>query len=1436
MRKLTLLLLLLLANVLAISAQNTIESAIELVEGVNTVDSLKMGNPERWYKATAKAQQRTKILFTGYPVMQAYVGSDLGESLGIDNPIDYINLGDEKEIYIRMQSTNEQKLTATVSYQAPVADLSSFGELAFSVAKNGDVEENSNVTVSFPQHVGGLDEDSVTLNYYIFAVKGGSPEGAPVNLGGKTVAKGTLGNGVPVAMEGLTIGKKYRLSVQSLQSGNHYAPGYDEQSIVNNYVDFYYVEATPQQNKLISTVKTHRYDTHGPENVISFWLGATEDTEISVDFGNGPQTYTIKANYSVGEGDEDSDEESVLVGGTEIKGSVTADGIIQIYGDASKIDYVNIHGSEIYDIDLSQFVNISMLELSHNELQTLTLDNLPYMEFLRLNDNPFDQGLYLGEMIRLKYLNVNQMGEHALDHSNGVIDLTKYKALFFFTAWDSHCLKQIDPSQCKYLTQLSVDNSGVASLDVTKNENLLILNIGDTPINSIDLSKNTKLVEFYASNEGQWNPEYKFSSIDLSNNPLLQRIFLDGNRLTSLDVSKQWNLISLYAANNNLTSIKGIDINEPADQRPIELAYLDLSGNRFTFATLPEVDPMTYFYYDLQQDIHIDKEQCVGLAIDLSDLACRKGTTTKAFPYTITREGIEDPVMLTEGVDFTIETDEENSKFFITFLKEQTDSVGIALLNDVYDGVTLYTTNCLVRSAADYGKPVQLFALAPAAPGELTFKVTTRKDEDLTLDLGDGATTTIHTKAMEPTTITCTANSVVTVKGSVAASVYGITAYGMALSSVDLSRLDDLAELILVDCGMSNINLEWNHALHYLDLSDNNLTTLDLTGHNDAFHKNVLSHIRAERNGMKTFVPGLAQLAVKTIELAENELTEFETTDFENLTLLDLSNNKLAELTFTDCEALEVLNVSHNELKSLDLSTCTALKDMDATNNYMRFSTMPKANEGFVMAPQNAVKIAAKASTCDLSSEAMIDDVATTYAWRDEADGSLLTEGTDYTISGGYTSFLAPAVGRTVHCEMSNALYPEFSGEKVLTTTPIFVMGEPKYEIASFTTPVGEQPIGLSLASTVPDTYVYIDWGNGQYAEYPLQTTYTLFSGSQSIAGSAVKVYSNEAPHGNIGVFSISGVTMSDIDVSKMTELYCLTVDGASLSSIDLSKNTKLQELSLEKNKFTTIDLSALKNLRMLALTNNDMESFTLAEGNNIQWFYGARNKFTNIDMHQLSNAYNVDLTGNLLETLDITPAQDLGQLFVANNQLHSLDITQNAALTALDISYNNFDFSTLPNPEHFTNSRNFRYGDQEPLHIECVDGKIDLTAQASAWGEPSQIYFFDNYVDVYEDEEGNLTFDAGEFVEGQDFVNNNGLISFFENQPRVVGAIMNPLYPDLILYTERIAVTADPTAINEVSGTSSKRNSGIYNLLGQKLNKAQTGINIVEGKKVITK
>lgn len=218
------------------------QTAFSLAEGANAIAGMKSGDTPLWYKFTVPTQKRGKLTFTGYPTLNAFVGEDLAVELGTNNPVDYINNSEsEVTVFVKLSSTNSEDLTATLEYSAPIADLTLFNQPVFSIAEGGSLPQGTPVTISFPNRVGGADTDRVTVGYYIFNVVGSAATGAPVNLGGDTQATGTLA-GVDINYN-FSRGRKYQIKLQNLHSGNHYAPGVDEQTIVGDAVIFTVVAA-----------------------------------------------------------------------------------------------------------------------------------------------------------------------------------------------------------------------------------------------------------------------------------------------------------------------------------------------------------------------------------------------------------------------------------------------------------------------------------------------------------------------------------------------------------------------------------------------------------------------------------------------------------------------------------------------------------------------------------------------------------------------------------------------------------------------------------------------------------------------------------------------------------------------------------------------------------------------------------------------------------------------------------------------------------------------------------------------------------------------------------------------------------------------------------------------------------------------------------------
>lgn len=142
----------------------------------------------------------------------------------------------------------------------------------------------------------------------------------------------------------------------------------------------------------------------------------------------------------------------------------------------------------------------------------------------------------------------------------------------------------IDFSKMPMLTSLSVNNSPVSHIDVSKNAELKSLTVLCTnqseyepQLKSIDLSGNPKLE--YLNLGSSFYKAGQLTSIDLSNNPALQTIVIGNNKLTSIILPAGAEVSQLSLEQNELKeldlsvlgSLKGLQVNNN------QLKSLDLS-------------------------------------------------------------------------------------------------------------------------------------------------------------------------------------------------------------------------------------------------------------------------------------------------------------------------------------------------------------------------------------------------------------------------------------------------------------------------------------------------------------------------------------------------------------------------------------------------------------------------------------------------------------------------------------------------------------------------------------------------------------------------------------------------------------------------------------------------------------------------------------------
>ena len=1133
----------------------------------------------------------------------------------------------------------------------------------------------------------------------------------------------------------------------------------------------------------ILTFKTSIYEQYEEANSFSIVLGVSEDTELAVDCGNGESWYEVGSATI-----EDSS-----ISGTLIYCSVTEAGSVTVYGsseaDALKVDYLNADGCYITDIDLSKLKNLDVLSLCHNSFTSLDLSQNTKIRALYLSDNAFaaETPLEIGEKPELMILELQ-----IVENLSPNFDLTKYPQMRSFDAYHCPSLTKVDPTNCPYLLQLTLEMTNVSSLDVSKNDSLVILNVSDAAVSELDLSHNKRLQQLYCEHvSSQFNTDVKIKKLDVSNCSDIYRLIANGNALTELDVTKLPYLISLSCMDNYITSLD-------LSKNP-QLSQVKIDHNCLDFATLP-FDPGTWEEYTYaQRKLPVERSYKEGDVLDFSSRVLRDGTVTEAALYTFDVTTPDTWVKL----DTTYYSYKDGK---VTLKKAYTDSLFIAFANSKFLENNLYTEHFKVKIASDYGKPSQVMSFTPTS-GEFTFAIgmagaTPENPQTFYVEYETDNlvpyTTTSSTIA-GAAKITGSSTRTVNIYIPENAAITAVDFSGVPLSSIDVSKLISLQELNLSNTGIYSIDLRYNRWLRTLDLSHNHLyNTFSLAGVNDLFAKNVLGDINLSDNNIQ-IVRLNPQLAIRNLNLSHNQLTSdsLKLADADSIQTIDLSGNQLTSLTLTHCTALRSLKLSDNQLTELTLPTENNITYLALDNNKFTLANIPAhgniAEANYIYAPQADIIIATKGPCTDLATQDLtLDSNKTAFRWLKE-DGTVLVEGTDYTITNGFTRFLNTEAGK-VYCEITNATYPAFSGDKVLKTTLIEVAGMPTNEIASFTTTNEGDAVELSLAANFEGVSLYIDWeGNDNVTQYVLGTQYRLFTASTH-KDKLVRVYTY-TPDEKITVFSMTGAKLSDFDGSKLNDATTITIQGAGLTKITLPTNKEtLKDLNLSENNFTSIDFASYPNLNMLAVGSNQLTSLDLSKNRKLQVLNATSNQISSVTFDN-PNLWAVYLSENALENIDFAKVPEIQQLYLANNRFSTIDVSSLKNLMALILNGNYFNFQTLPavKPSYYL----YAYYNQAPFEVDLQDGNtIDLSSQAMV-GDSVTTYTW--YLDVPEWDSDQGAFVGEELIEGDEYSIENGVTTFIKSFDKVMCIMTNPAFPNLYLYTNLYTVIG--TAIDQVHG-----------------------------------
>jgi len=408
---------------------------------------------------------------------------------------------------------------------------------------------------------------------------------------------------------------------------------------------------------------------------------------------------------------------------------------------------------------------------------------------------------------------------------------------------------------------------------------------------------------------------------------------------------------------------------------------------------------------------------------------------------------------------------------------------------------------------------------------------------------------------------------------------------GNNLTNLDVSKNTNLIRLYCYSNNLTEIDISNNLKLEWLLCNENNLTAIDVS-------KN---------------------LALTTLEVTNNNLSELDVSKNINLRGLYCINTNLTKLDLRNNMQLRDVYCMNNKLTEFQILHNADLLNLDITNNFLKFSTLPIIDNiwRFVYDPQETIKGGTINYTdgVDLSSEYNVNGHITTYEWFDITT-TLEQPITQPTNVNGVFTFTEEHANKRLRCKMRNAQFAGYEWAPFILiyevntgeTFPQFYNSECKEDLREILRKeINYRRLGLRVSDTLSwydeETWVpkvhRISWIETESELKRLDTVSwmnydNMPGGGNPLAG---KIKFN-SPY--LTFLILTGNNITELDLSKNTELKYLNCFANGLTELDLSNNLELEYLDCRGNNLSELDLSKNINLDTVILSQNKFKFSTL--------------------------------------------------------------------------------------------------------------------------------------------------------------------------------------------------------------------------------------------------
>ncbi|MTH15275.1 T9SS type A sorting domain-containing protein [Flavobacterium sp. LC2016-01] len=575
----------------------------------------------------------------------------------------------------------------------------------------------------------------------------------------------------------------------------------------------------------------------------------------------------------------------------------------------------------------SNISNVKGLNLYYSNISDLTgIENFKALDSLNVMSNKLTR-LDVSKNLTLKYLvaNYNNLTE---------IDLSKNVALEYVII-SNNSLKAIDVSKNLSLQYFTCSTNQLTDVDVSNNKLLILFNCEANQITTIDVSKNTSLTNFRCSdnplltninlkNGNNGSMQLEPYVINFSKNPLLTCILVD----SAIYSNEKWSGFKDATASYSTVDCAQITaIPDPAFEDKLIALKIDNDGKNGTvlnssISSITSLNVVASNIKDLtgiKGFTSLQTLNCSANQLGALDISQNKSLTSLDCS---SNKLVSLNLKNGNNKNFT-----SNSNF-----TKNSDLSCIQVDDQAYSG---QNWTSFKDSTANYNVDCTIYTTLPDSSFE-------QKLIDLGIDK-DGLNGKIATADISDITS-------LDLSGANITDISGIE-YFTALTYLDLSNNN-----------LSTVDVSKNTLLTKLDLNYNQLTSLDVSANKDLFNlsfaANKISSIDLSKNtklhSLTADYNSLSKLdltannEIEQLSCGTNKLTILDTSNLSNLSYLSCELNQISELNLSNNIKLDILQCYSNNLSTLDLTHNTELTRLNAASNHLTTLDL-SANKKLVM-------------------------------------------------------------------------------------------------------------------------------------------------------------------------------------------------------------------------------------------------------------------------------------------------------------------------------------------------------------------------------------------------------------------------------------------------------------------------------------------------------